>query len=918
MKNTVHGLVVLLVSAAVGAEGLAQGPPPTVEQVDEVVADQALVYRFEAPGGDWLQFRLAVLQQLHAIEGLSPQERVAFVRNLEDHHDRPDAAVAPSAIDVDGSLLPVSSQTSTVDRELLPAFARFASEPAHVQVARTARENDGVLEVATLREAYETWKERQVGIPSLRRLRGQQGTATLDRELFLRSPEYRAARAELFGSELPFTPSTPAPAVLAASPTFADFGDDVVALRIAIEEGADAAADDHLQDILRTLQDSTHRLLGAAEESVGLLKASEQRVVAERDARKARAEREKIRQSNAANRSAVMAIPIELPFVLVNMFGSEDVRHQFRQVLTVARTAKGVISQVDRFLKTPDGADLDLARVALTGNIAMLALTGLGELLGGGPSPEAQILEAVQRVHRLLEQVRDQMHARFDQVLDLVVKGYELLAAQNRLTHAMLSVIERQVNEQVRRLWELSRQLDDLVRAVADTKIEVLKKVNDLLMIGCWRDPAFGPPELTRKEFHICLNGYQSQVDDLPVLELGNHEIHIMREQLADAGTLALMQLRRLVGSRNVGILPSTVVSVPRYLGTVLAVREFLQQQADHADALAVDLPDTRLIRDLAQYGAALDAYIDVIVAELQAVQRDGSAPSVFSDLLGEVDAEVEFIRQLITNVEGGVYDGVRDLPVDRVAGTSWLRIIENGNCTDYAVESWFKTFLVQTAVREAVNRNDLRLARAGWGTLTACIQSRFRRSGRKSYITVHLVVDLHTNADLVGCGGRTIRLANETSRRLAVSRWPRPDEWKRLYRKAVDEIRGRRPSPVLPTGCRYRDHPERFDAANQRYVAEQVRSRVQTRVDDAAARLKLTEATLLSWLLTAFDASSLVGVLNDLELPDLRAALAVSEPWRVADEAAAQLERVRQTLGSDSMQEVVRAGPGHFVDLVR
>ena len=84
------------------------------------------------------------------------------------------------------------------------------------------------------------------------------------------------------------------------------------------------------------------------------------------------------------------------------------------------------------------------------------------------------------------------------------------------------------------------------------------------------------------------------------------------------AANLGLGEFRRLAGARDVGQLPSSeVVSVQPFLGAIFALRDFLRQQAEHAETFADEIGRTELFRNALKYGDDLDTYIDVIVREL-------------------------------------------------------------------------------------------------------------------------------------------------------------------------------------------------------------------------------------------------------------------------------------------------------------
>ena len=328
----------------------------------------------------------------------------------------------------------------------------------------------------------------------------------------------------------------------------------------------------------------------------------------------------------------------------------------------------------------------------------------------------------------------------------------------------------------------------------------------------------------------------------------------------------------------------------------------------------------SELVADVLEYGEDLNTYIDVIVRELEAVQRNTPESSVFLDLLTEAETVAAAVEQEIAYVQQSVFDGAEDLPIDRITGAipPWMKVIENGHCADGRTDSALKRALLidsPTVLGRIIHRNDLRPVRAGWGSLEACVRTEPQRYQGAWYVELKLTVDFYPDPRMrVDCTAEPVRLVGET-RYVATSRWPSEERWRYLVRKGSDALLSRAsPVPVLPVGCRYRDHATRFDAENEEVVASRVRDRVRRTLEEANARLDKGEATLLSWLTTAFDGDRLLlGVVRNLVFPDLH-VLVADDPGRAGVEARKQLDSVRQILRSDAMRQVVRLDRGQLV----
>ena len=338
----------------------------------------------------------------------------------------------------------------------------------------------------------------------------------------------------------------------------------------------------------------------------------------------------------------------------------------------------------------------------------------------------------------------------------------------------------------------------------------------------------------------------------------------------------------------------------------------------------------------LVRFGDDLAAYIDTITTELEILEEesDRSSLSAFSGLLDEVEAGLERLQQTIVAAEQAVYDGVQGLPVDQMATGSvppWLTLIEDGRCSDNTVSSNFKRgFLLDTraGLQAFIDRNDLRPPRAGWGTVAVCVRSKSLRVSRQViagkeyrnhyFIALELKIDFHPAPDLACNNGRPVSLFEDTVYQLAGR--PKPvagdDDWIRLFRSGMKKLADvRAEKPVLPVGCRYRDHAERFTADHARDVSNRIHDLVRAQFDATDDDVEIAEATLMSWLSTSFNYHALTGALTgDLRLPDL-SRLAEDKPiWRVINSAMVRLSEVRGVLRSDEMRDVARYARGHIL----
>ena len=543
-------LSVLMLNVQTGVAGQPGAPLPTVEQLDAAVAEQALIDHFRrSEAGRMDEPKLATLQWLHSVEGLSQEEMIAFGRELSSHLNAPNPTtqtadsptielgltVNPSFMGPVGVRISVDQKVTKLISDLVPDFVRSPSEPAVVAVARTPL-NAGVLEMAALLETYDHWRDRRADIPLEMELRSQEVTAAIDRKLYIESEAYRAARPEFIN--VAFKPTDPAAAVLDAVPAFADSetGAQVVAelqaLRAEIEAGA--VTDERIEELQRLMQDATNRAYDLHEQAIEVIGESLAREIKKEPDRLPRSQEEerlKILQTDTKNAMIVVGVTAS---VLLR-FAPDEVKEVVRGAAAVVNASGEVVKAVRRFQETAAGASSTLAHLALGGNIVAATFSLVDSLLGTS-SPHQQILEEIERLHELVEQVRSEMHGRFDELYNVVMDAFVLLRLEHAITHASLDRIEDHLLRQFQMFSSISGQVLDVRDALADMKHLVIEKVNQANRHGCMRDPALRPPQLSADQFQNCLEAFRNEIADLWQLGLTSDEAPLMGRQLPYVG----------------------------------------------------------------------------------------------------------------------------------------------------------------------------------------------------------------------------------------------------------------------------------------------------------------------------------------------------------------------------------------------
>ena len=146
----VLSVLMLSVQTVSGVASQPGAPLPTVEQLDAAVAEQALIDHFRrSEAGRMDEPKLATLQWLHSVEGLSQEEMIAFGRELSSHLNAPNPTtqtadsptielgltVNPSFMGPVGVRISVDQKVTKLISDLVPDFVRSPSEPAVVAVA---------------------------------------------------------------------------------------------------------------------------------------------------------------------------------------------------------------------------------------------------------------------------------------------------------------------------------------------------------------------------------------------------------------------------------------------------------------------------------------------------------------------------------------------------------------------------------------------------------------------------------------------------------------------------------------------------------------------------------------------------------------------------------------------------------------
>ena len=330
LLSVLLSVLMLSVQTVSGVAAQPGTPLPTVDELDAAVAERALIDHFRRSGGGRMdELKLATLQYLNSIEDLSQEDLIAFGRELSgsleaqnpptETADSPTIelglTVNPSFLGPVGVRISVDQKVTKLLGALVPDFVRSPSEPAVSAVARTPL-NEGVLEMAALRETYDLWLDRRADMPLEMELRSQEVTAAIDRKLFVESAAYRAARPEFIN--VAFEPTDTADAVLEAVPAFADsetgaqVAAELQALRAEIEAGA--VTDERIEGLQRLMLDTANRTYDLHEQVIEVIGESLAREYEEERRDSALQARLKIQQTDTENAMTVFGVTASVLF----------------------------------------------------------------------------------------------------------------------------------------------------------------------------------------------------------------------------------------------------------------------------------------------------------------------------------------------------------------------------------------------------------------------------------------------------------------------------------------------------------------------------------------------------------------------------------------------------------------------------
>ena len=326
-----------------------------------------------------------------------------------------------------------------------------------------------------------------------------------------------------------------------------------------------------------------------------------------------------------------------------------------QQIYATGTAPLDVYDALTSFRNLPPGASQNLAAVALSGNLVSAGLL-LADAFGGNtPSSQQVIMEEMRKLQHHVQQLRTEMHERFDGVhehLDAVygamVDGFGVLARGNR--RAFQSVLAR-LDDRRRQITELGRvQLD--TQAILIQQFALLTDlIVDLELADCLIPPSAA--NMDARLFRSCRNSIAALHGTLPSRQLPGPQSTVTIDEWLQARpdltiSWEFRNFKRLLSAsgpdghtRSLG-LPESVVGPEGWFALMDLHDGFVTAYLQFAVNDVLVTGPTPFSAAMGLWRSDLERYANSIMEELRAFQED-SRPTAISVLLEEAWSEERF-----------------------------------------------------------------------------------------------------------------------------------------------------------------------------------------------------------------------------------------------------------------------------------
>ena len=328
-----------------------------------------------------------------------------------------------------------------------------------------------------------------------------------------------------------------------------------------------------------------------------------------------------------------------------------------RQIIATGNVMFAVRDGLKEFIASQDDANVNLAAVALTGDVVGATLSLMDTFVDTGPTSEEVILEQLGELREAVENVRREMHERFDGIhrhLDIVYKdmlnGFDLLREGQESQEEMLREVILDLEGNQLRLNDIGNvQID--TQSIVVQQGEVLSQlIIDLALANCTRrnrDSTIGDP-MYFDEFRKCRATIEAVSRHLPGLQLeANRRSEETLDNLLSARpdrTISsnLEAFRQLLTAAS-GESRERAAELPDLFGAVVGPEAWFYAADIHDEFLTLylrcakfdteDIAGSEFRSDMRRYRSVLRQYAEAIRKDFEAFQN-GSDQTALSMLL--------------------------------------------------------------------------------------------------------------------------------------------------------------------------------------------------------------------------------------------------------------------------------------------
>lgn len=766
---------VLLVRTASAQENA--GATRSRDQINETIVSAAMRHQLNSSDGKYIEFELAVMKE-HRHRGRTAQDIEETITTLRRNRsagsgtDEPRSLVGVE-IGVAAGLPWLHGGVSATWQTEIPANGGQLMKPSIIQQppqlltrhGEPLQTFDDLTDPAVLQVHYDALENGTDQLPDDMRQALRRAAVNEHIRLYEHDPEYAAVSDRLFdGGRLP-RPTADPETVMGAYPEFAG--------RFRIKE---------LLDFARQSEKGDKEALKSLEErAIADIATLADATLA--DAIPASKADDRASKADMENLSASVDQAIDLVGHFDPVLGN-----QFR---AVKNTVTGVSSAIDTFkTTTAAGGNKVFASANFTLSVANMGAQVFSALLGV-ETPHQQVMAELRKVQEAIQEMRREMHDRFDEVLDETAKGFELLSRGQDAIRADISLVAGELGIQRELIYEIARKVINLQWMVflGANRIEDKIDTNSLVERRCIRVDEYDE-DLDENGYRECVNilgamiGHPDHPADDRIFGSGLRRNQLSKENsglLAGPGdvesesglTLAMRRLAEALGRSKPASLPDEVVGYRTLLDARNLVHRFL---LDNPKRTSIERENTsfwkdgfsnaRMFRGIEAYERNLANLIEVIQQEVTAFQA--GEPSAIDAMLESMRTTVRDIRDNFRSTVDSFYAG--KIPIDDADWAEgrpvpeWIEVVQDGNCYDHLIRPATKLDAARLLM-PFVHQRDLRPARGGYGRIEVCVRtqnkkiasSRARSGAPARWIELQLAIDYRPE---VACGGKdTIRL---------------------------------------------------------------------------------------------------------------------------------------------------------------